>query len=75
MWNRAKTIPVHKKEATAEMANYRHIAIISLLGKVIEKFVNQQIYAYFNDNKLIHSNLQAYRRNRSTQTALIQMHD
>ena len=75
MWRQAKIIPVHKKGSDAEMANYRPIAILSPLGKVIEKVVYQQIYAYFNNNKLFHSNLQGYRRNRSTQTALIQMHD
>ena len=60
---------------STEISNYRPIAILSPLGKVIEKAVYSQIYSYFTNNKLFHANLHGFRRNRSTQTALIQMHD
>ena len=57
------------------MKNYRPIAILSPLGKIIEKAVFEQIYQYFTVNKIFHPNLHGFRKNRSTQTALIQMHD
>ena len=71
----SKIVPVHKKGSPIDVQNYRPIGILSLLGKVIEKAVYTQIYRYFTANKLFHPNLHGFRRNRSTQTALIQMHD
>ena len=74
-WKQTKIVPVHKKGVCTEISNYRPIAILSPLGKIIEKAVYLQIYGYFTRNKLFHSNLHGFRSKRSTQTALIQMHE
>ena len=55
--------------------NYRPVAILSPLSKVLEKLIYDQLYKYFTVNKLLHPNLHGYRSNRSTQTALLQMYD
>jgi hypothetical protein len=55
--------------------NYRPVAILSQLSKILEKIVYEQMYNYFTANKLFHGNLHGYRQNRSTQTALLQMYD
>ena len=55
--------------------NYRPVALLSPLSKVLEKVVHLQLYEYFSSNKLFHPNLHGYRRNRSTLTALLQMYD
>ena len=68
-------MPLHKKGDKLERKNYRPVAILSPLSKVLEKVVYQQIYSYFTRNGLFHPNLQGYRRNRSTQTALLQIYD
>ena len=74
-WKQSKLIPLHKKHSQLNPKNYRPVAILSPLSKILEKVIYQQIYDYFNGNKLFHENLHGYRRNRSTQTALIQMYD
>ena len=74
-WKYTKLIPLHKKLGKLDRANYRPIAILSPLSKVLEKVVYLQIYKYFTTNKLFHPNLHGYRKNRSTQTALLQMYD
>ena len=74
-WKYTKLIPLHKKLSQLEMSNYRPVAILSPLSKVLEKIIYQQIYNYFTSNQLFHPNLHGYRRNRSTQTALLQMYD
>ena len=51
------------------------MAILSPLSKVLEKIVYEHLYDYFTVNKLFHPNLHGYRKNRSTQTALLQMYD
>ena len=74
-WKYTKVIPLHKKLSQLDMSNYRPVAILSPLSKVLEKIIYQQIYNYFTINKLFHPNLHGYRQNRSTQTTLLQMYD
>ena len=74
-WKYAKVLPLHKKEDPLQKKNYRPVAILSPLSKVLEKLIYDQLYKYFTVNKLLHPNLHGYRSNRSTQTALLQMYD
>ena len=74
-WKYAKVLPLHKKLSTLERKNYRPVAILSPLSKVLEKFIYEQLYNYLTVNKILHPNLHGYRKNRSTQTALLQMYD
>ena len=74
-WKYSKIVPLHKKGCTLERKNYRPVAILSPLGKILEKVAYEQLYGYFSDNKIFHPNLHGYRQNRSTQTALLQMYD
>ena len=74
-WKFTKLIPLHKKLSSLEPKNYRPVAILSPLSKILEKVISQQIYEYFTVNKIFHPNLHGYRQNRSTMTALIQMYD
>ena len=75
IWKYSKVIPLHKKGDMTDRKNYRPVAILSPVSKVVEKIVYEQIYDYFTRNQLFHPNLHGYRRNRSTQTALIQVYD
>ena len=58
-----------------ESKNYRPVAILSPLSKILEKVVYEQVYDYFSRNKIFHPNLHGYRHGRSTQTALMTMYD
>ena len=74
-WKYSKVIPLHKKECKLERKNYRPVAILSPLSKILEKIVYEQMFQYFSTNKIFHPNLHGYRQNRSTQTALLAMYD
>ena len=74
-WKYAKVLPLHKKDSILERKNYRPVAILSPLSKILEKVVYEQLYGYFSRNRILHQNLHGYRKNRSTQTALLQMYD
>ena len=74
-WKHTKLIPLHKKLCKLDRKNYRPVAILSPLSKILEKVVYLQLYEYLSANKLFHPNLHGYRQNRSTQTALLQMYD
>ena len=75
LWKFSKVIPLHKKDSKLERKNYRPVAILSPLSKVLERIVYEDLYHYFTNNKLFHSNLHGYRQYRSTQTALLSMYD
>ena len=53
-WKFTKVLPLHKKLSQLEMSNYRPVAILSPLSKVLEKIIYKQIYNYFTTNKLFH---------------------
>ena len=74
-WKKVKIIPLHKKEDPLNPKNYRPVAIVPILSKVLERLIFNQIVQYLTENKLLHPNHHAYRVHHNTTTALIQMCD
>ena len=74
-WKYTKIVPLHKKNSTLKKENYRPVAILSPLSKILEKVMYENIYNYFDRNKLFHPSLHGYRKDRSTMTALLSMYD
>jgi len=70
-WKKSKAIPLYKKGDSFNPKNYRQVAIIPVLSKVIERVVFNQVIDYLSENKLIHPNHHAYRKGHSTATALL----
>ena len=74
-WKLSKVIPLHKKNCKMDRQNFRPVAILSPLSKILEKIVYEQIYEYFSKNKIFHPSMHGYRQHRSTQTAMLSMYD
>ena len=74
-WKLTKIVPLHKKDSILDAKNYRPVAILSPLSKILEKAIYEQIYDYFDRNKLLHSSLHGFRKHRSTTTALLSMYN
>ena len=55
------------------MENYRHICILPVLSKVIEKIVYNQLYSYFTSNNYLNTNQYGFRKNFSTQHAILEL--
>ena len=72
-WKLTKIVPLHKKESQLKRENYRPVAILSPLSKVLEKVMYEHIFEYFFRNDLFHPSLHGYRKDRSTMTALLAM--
>ena len=49
----AKVVPIHKKESKLVYPNYRPIALLSNLKKILEKLMYSRIFKLFNDNNSI----------------------
>ena len=48
--------PIHKKDNRQIKSNYRPISLLAICGKILEKIVFDQVYAFLNINNLISKN-------------------
>ena len=71
----AKIIPLLKKDDPLVPKNYRPVAILCILSKVIERVVFMQVVEYMNINEYFHPNHHGFRGFHSTTTAMVQMYD
>ena len=74
-WKLAKVVPLYKgKGSKLDPKNYRPVAILPILSKVLERAMFQQLVTYMDSNKLFNPNHHAYRSFHSTTTAMLQMY-
>ena len=69
----AKVIPIHKKDSKLECSNYRPIALLSNIDKILEKLMHKRLSNFLEKNKLIYSLQFGFRQNYSTSYALIHL--
>ena len=71
----AHVMPLLKKPRLDrnDFKNYRPIANLPFLGKVLEKLVALQLRTYLDEHSLFPSNQSAYRNFHSTETALVKV--
>ena len=74
-WKRAKVIPLLKKGDPLDPKNYRPVALLPVISKILERAIFQQLITYLNENSLLHPNHHGSRRGHNTATALIQMYE
>ena len=74
-WKLAKVVPLLKKEDPLDPKNYRPVALLPVLSKILERAVFGQLVSYLDSNSLLHPNHHGSRKGHSTATALIQMYD
>ena len=74
-WKKACVSPLHKKSDKFSMKNYRPVALLSVPGLCLEKAVEIQIKAFFEENGLFGDWMFAFRANRSTTNELLTLFD
>ena len=75
-WKIAKIIPLYKgKGCKLDKKNYRPVAILPVVSKVLERAVFMQIVRHMDSNKYFNPSHHAYRSFHSTTTAMLQMYD
>ena len=70
-WKEANVIPIHKKGNKAIMANFRPVALTSVISKVFEKIVCAAIVCFLTRNKLITPQQHGFVKGRSCQTNIL----
>ena len=71
----ARVTPLIKKPSLdpAQLCNYRPVSNLPFLSKILEKVVLSQLLHYLLENNLQEVMQSAYRKNHSTETALVQV--
>ena len=72
----AKVLPIYKGADAGSKhlySNYRPIAILNTIGKVLEKAVECQLRQYFSSNDLFYAGQYGFRPNRNTSQALLDL--
>ena len=72
---RSVLLPVLKRDGLdqSDPANYRPIANVTFLSKILERIVANQLIIYLDLNELIPSQQSGFRRNHSTETLLLRL--
>ena len=67
--------PIYKADSKVDPANYRPISVLSVIGKLFQKAIFNQVYAYLNENNLLSKYQSGFRPMYSTLTILIDITD
>ena len=67
--------PILKKAGmdSADPRSYRRISNLTVLSKVLERLVSEQLVSYLKDNNLLPDRQSAYRAHHSTKTAVLRV--
>ena len=74
-WKYARVAPLFKAGDRKDVNNYRPISVISIVAKVFERIVYNQLYAYLEEHSIICKCQSGFRSTHSTVTALLEATD
>lgn len=62
--------PIYKSGNKKLVNNYRPIAVLPSISKILERLINKRLVTYLEDKKLLSPNQFGFRRNKSTSSAV-----
>ena len=71
IWKKAIIIPIFKKGDKSNSANYRPISLTSIICKIMESIIKDNILSYLNRNDLIYSKQYGFMPKKSTNAQLL----
>ena len=71
LWKEANIVPIHKSGSKAIMANFRPVALTSVVCKVLERIICSAIMTFLTSNSLISEQQHGFVRGRSCQTNIL----
>ena len=74
-WKCARVTPLFKQGESSDLNNYRPISVISVVAKVFERIVYDQLYNFLNSEEIISKQQSGFRSSNSTVTALLEATD
>ena len=73
LWKHAKVVPIFKSGDRSQPASFRPISVLSVPAKITEKVISIQLTEYLSINRLMSPTQYAYRPNRSTESAVVDL--
>ena len=67
----SRTVPIFKSGRADLCDNYRPIALLSSLSKILEKMVSVQLVNHLDRNKILYKHQYGFQRNKSTEHSII----
>ena len=74
-WKCARVTPLFKQGEPSDLNNYRPISVISVIAKVFERTIYDQLYNFLTNEDLISNHQSGFRSLHSTLTALLEATD
>ena len=75
-WKKTKVLPIFKNKGSRfDLSSYRPISNLSEVSKLCEMAIYDQVYKYFENNRLLHPDHHGFMKDRSTITAVQQLRD
>lgn len=74
-WKKANVSPLHKSGSKIQVSNYRPVSLTSIVGKVMEKIMRDELMVYLVSNKLINVKQHGFMPGKSCATNLLEFID
>ena len=71
----ARVTPLFKHGERSDIDNYRQISVISIIGKVFERIIYNQLFAYLSDHNILSKHQSGFHALHSTVTAMLEATD
>ena len=68
-------VPIFKKESKGDKNNYRSVSLTSIVGKLLESIIRDQVQKFLDENKLIYSSQHGFTKGKSRLTNFIEFFD
>lgn len=75
IWKLARISPIPKVDLPTSQNDFRPIAVLPALSKILEKVVLNQVLTFIDKTDIYSSSIHGFRRNHSTVTALLSVKD
>ena len=74
-WKKSSIIALKKVLVPSSTSDFRPIALLCFLSKVLEKLVHDQVVNFLNKSKILNEFQTGFRKHHSTQTVLLKLTD
>ncbi|KAI8487535.1 hypothetical protein Bbelb_347690 [Branchiostoma belcheri] len=74
-WKQCNVTPVYKKGDRTDPSNYRPIALLPTVAKVLERLVHNHLYTYLKDNTLMNPKQSGFKKGDGTVLQLLRLAD
>ena len=71
----AKVILLYKKGSKSDSGNHRHVSVLGIMSKVLERVCYDQVYEYIQCKDLLYDLQSGFRKSYSTDSCLLNLTD